>query len=89
MRIRYLSQLLLILLSLSPLAIADQRGPAVPDYHADKIADGVYVIHGPLGVPSLENQGIINNSGFVHRAFLIAVRQSTRDISTRGGESLP
>ncbi len=42
-----------------------QRGPDIPDYTADKVAEGVYVIHGPLGVPSVENRGFINNPAFV------------------------
>jgi glyoxylase-like metal-dependent hydrolase (beta-lactamase superfamily II) len=54
---------LLWTLALSP-AMA-QRGPALPDYPAEQVADGVYVIHGPLGVPSVENRGFINNPAFV------------------------
>ncbi|MEW8156190.1 MAG: hypothetical protein AB2765_16580, partial [Candidatus Thiodiazotropha endolucinida] len=65
MLIRYLPQLLFFSILLSSYAIAGERGPAVPDYPADRIADGVYVIHGPLGVPSVENQGFMNNPGFV------------------------
>lgn len=47
------------------LSIAAERGPAVPDYPADKLIDGVYVIHGPLGEPSVENQGFMNNPAFI------------------------
>ena len=55
--------ILCLLLLISP-AMA-QRGPALPDYPAEQVAEGVYVIHGPLGVPSVENQGFINNPAFV------------------------
>ena len=54
---------LCLLLLISP-AMA-QRGPGLPDYPAEQVAEGVYVIHGPLGVPSVENQGFINNPAFV------------------------
>ncbi|MET0009250.1 MAG: MBL fold metallo-hydrolase [Candidatus Thiodiazotropha sp. 6PLUC9] len=56
--------LTIIILSHSILAVAE-RGPAVPDYTAEEIAKGVYVIHGPLGVPSVENLGFMNNPAFV------------------------
>ncbi|MCU7914925.1 MAG: MBL fold metallo-hydrolase [Candidatus Thiodiazotropha sp. (ex Gloverina cf. vestifex)] len=54
---------LLLLAMLTP-AMAE-RGPAIPDYPTKQVAEGVYVIHGPLGVPSVENQGFINNPAFV------------------------
>ena len=38
---------------------------SVPDYPAEEVAPGVFVIHGPLGVPSVENRGFINNPAFV------------------------
>jgi len=37
----------------------------VRDYPLSKIAPNTYVIHGPLGYPSVENQGFMNNPGFV------------------------
>lgn len=37
----------------------------VRDYPLTKIAAHTYVIHGPLGYPSPENQGFMNNPGFV------------------------
>lgn len=45
-------------------AVAD-RGPALPDYPADEVASGVYVIHGPMDFPSPDNQGFMNNPAFV------------------------
>ncbi len=45
--------------------LAEGRGPAVPDYPAEQVADGVFVIHGPLGYPSPENQGFMNNPAFL------------------------
>jgi len=37
----------------------------VRDYPVDQIAPNTYVIHGPLGFPTVENQGFMNNPGFV------------------------
>ncbi|MBT2970045.1 MAG: hypothetical protein B6D72_10890 [gamma proteobacterium symbiont of Ctena orbiculata] len=62
---RCLPRLLFISLLFTLPAMAAERGPAVSDYPAERIAEDVYVIHGPLGVPSVENQGFINNPGFV------------------------
>ena len=44
---------------------ASQAGEQVRDYPLAKIAAHTYVIHGPLGYPSVENQGFMNNPGFV------------------------
>jgi glyoxylase-like metal-dependent hydrolase (beta-lactamase superfamily II) len=57
--------LLLLLPLLFSTAFAETRGPALPDYPADQVADGVYVIHGPVAFPSPENQGFMNNPAFV------------------------
>lgn len=38
---------------------------ALPDYPAKKVAEHTWVIHGPLGLPSKENQGFMNNPAFV------------------------
>ncbi len=58
------SQILALLLPALALA-ADPRGPAVPDYPADEVAAGIYVIHGPRDYPTPENQGFMNNPAFV------------------------
>ncbi len=59
---RFLSLLLLLALSVSVQA---RKGPAVPDYPLDRVAEGVYVIHGPLTTPNPQNQGFMNNPAFV------------------------
>jgi len=46
-------------------SFALQRGPALPDYPAEQVTDVVYVIHGPLGEPSVQNQGFMNNPAFI------------------------
>lgn len=43
------------------LAAAWAAGQELPDYSVDKLTDRVYVIHGPLGLPSPQNQGFMNN----------------------------
>jgi len=49
----------------SSLVLAAERGPAVPDYPAEQVAARTYVIHGPVGYPSPQNQGFMNNPAFV------------------------
>ena len=39
--------------------------PPIPDYTPDKIGEEAWVIHGPLGMPSVKNQGFMNNPGIV------------------------
>ena len=53
------------LLFLPPLSALAETGPAVPDYPTDRVAENIYVIHGPLGLPNPDNQGFMNNPGFV------------------------
>lgn len=48
-----------------PLSAAGAAENPVRDYPADRIAAHTYVIHGPLGEPSVANQGFMNNPGFV------------------------
>jgi glyoxylase-like metal-dependent hydrolase (beta-lactamase superfamily II) len=48
------------------VAIAMQIGPPIRgEWAPDKVAEDVYVIHGPLGVPTPENQGFMNNPAFI------------------------
>jgi glyoxylase-like metal-dependent hydrolase (beta-lactamase superfamily II) len=58
-----LARHLLILLAFvaSPGFAADM----VRDYPASQISPRTYVIHGPLGYPSVKNQGFMNNPAFV------------------------
>jgi len=42
-----------------------QANEEVRDYPLTQVAPHTYVIHGPLGYPSVENQGFMNNPGFV------------------------
>lgn len=59
--LRYLLVLFLVsLTSFSAVAANEVR-----DYPLTKIAAHTYVIHGPLGYPSPENQGFMNNPGFI------------------------
>lgn len=52
--------LLLTLLTANPCLAAEMR-----DYAPVRVADRTWVIHGPLGDPSVENQGFMNNPAFV------------------------
>ena len=55
-----------ICLALLPLiSNAADRGPDVPDYPANKVAENIYVIYGPINMPNPENQGFMNNPGIV------------------------
>lgn len=48
------------------VAVAVQMGPKIRgEWTPEQVADGVYVIHGPLGVPTPENQGFMNNPAFL------------------------
>lgn len=56
---------IILLLAFTGIVNAADRGPALPDYPADQVAENVYVIHGPLQTPNPENQGFMNNPGIV------------------------
>ncbi len=45
----------------------------VRDYPAEQVAPRTWVIHGPLGDPSVENQGFMNNPAFVVTAAGVVV----------------
>lgn len=52
-----------LLLSISTFTLfADDQ---VRDVVPDRLTETTWVIHGPLGYPSVENQGFMNNPGFV------------------------
>lgn len=60
-----LAQLCLTLCLVALASFTAQAAEAVRDYPLSKVAPHTYVIHGPLGYPSVENQGFMNNPGFV------------------------
>ena len=57
--------LIAVLLLASSAVFAEKAPPIKASYTADQVADGVYVIHGPLEYPTPENQGFMNNPAFV------------------------
>jgi glyoxylase-like metal-dependent hydrolase (beta-lactamase superfamily II) len=57
--------LLLIAFQLFAVSVLAARGRDLPDYQAEEVAPGVFVIHGPLDYPNPENRGFINNPAFV------------------------
>ncbi len=62
---RTLLSLFVLLSFVSQVALAEKSPPLKARYTAKKVADAVFVIHGPKGVPSPENQGFMNNPAFV------------------------
>jgi glyoxylase-like metal-dependent hydrolase (beta-lactamase superfamily II) len=63
-------------------AMAEARGPAVPDYPADQVAPHTYVIHGPVGYPTPQNQGFMNNPAFVVTAAGVVVVDPGSSVQT-------
>ncbi len=61
-----LSRLLItcLLLLTVPLSHAN-RGAAITDHQAIRVASGVWVIHGPMEFPNPANQGFMNNPAWV------------------------
>ncbi len=45
--------------------LAEKAPPLKAAYQSMQVADEVYVIHGPKGVPSPQNQGFMNNPAFI------------------------
>ncbi|MCU0810206.1 MAG: MBL fold metallo-hydrolase [Thiobacillaceae bacterium] len=58
---------LITLLATLAFCTAAVAGPkdVVRPYPAEKVSDGFFVIHGPQGVPSVENQSFMNNPAWV------------------------
>lgn len=54
-----------LLLCITINAFATEKGPAIQDYPFEKVSNNAWVIHGPLGLPSVKNQGFMNNPGIV------------------------
>ena len=55
----------LTLLVATSLSWAAPKGAPVRDYSFEQVAKNTWVIHGPLGLPNVENQGFMNNPGMV------------------------
>lgn len=55
----------MLFLCLLALLAASPRAAEVRDHDAVRVAAHTWVIHGPLGDPSVENQGFMNNPAFV------------------------
>ena len=45
--------------------VADKAPPIQQSYKSDLVAENVYVIHGPITLPSPKNQGFMNNPTFI------------------------
>lgn len=59
-------RLAMVLAILAPVSCSKTEGPAIArDFPLTRISDRVYVIHGPNEDPGKDNQGFINNPGFV------------------------
>ena len=50
---------------LAATSLAGEAGPITAKYVPQEVARDTYVIHGPTGRPSPENQGFMNNPGFI------------------------
>lgn len=70
---RIFLSLFVVLSFFSQNVMADKAPPLKAAYQAKRVADDVFVIHGPKGVPSPENQGFMNNPAFVVTAEGVAV----------------
>lgn len=56
---------LLRIIAMSVLLVSSGFAAELREYPPVKVAPHTWVIHGPLGDPSVENQGFMNNPGFV------------------------
>ncbi|OGI42077.1 MAG: hypothetical protein A2150_07980 [Candidatus Muproteobacteria bacterium RBG_16_64_11] len=63
---RRIPLVILILAVLTVAACSRSKGPPLAgDYPLTRLTDHVYVIHGPNDLPTKQNQGFMNNPGFV------------------------
>jgi hypothetical protein len=60
-----MKKLLLILTAVFLVTTVIWLSQSSEKYRFDKIADNVYVIHGPLDEPNPENRGFMNNPGLI------------------------
>lgn len=56
---------LLVCLSVSAQSLSAATGAPVKDYPFEQVAENTWVIHGPLDMPNVSNQGFMNNPGIV------------------------
>jgi len=56
---------LLACLSVSGQSLSAATGGPVKDYPFEQVAENTWVIHGPLDMPNVSNQGFMNNPGIV------------------------
>lgn len=56
---------LMIIASLLVTSVHAAPNDTIRDYSVDRIAPNTYVVHGPLGEPSVANQGFMNNPAWV------------------------
>lgn len=57
--------LAVFLLWLHAVGLGNAAAAEIRDYAAEQVAPRTWVIHGPLGDPSVDNQGFMNNPAFV------------------------
>ncbi len=57
--------LLLLVFAVGAANAERKADPLRGDWTADRVAPGVYVIHGPTELPSPQNQGFMNNPAFI------------------------
>ncbi len=58
--------LVILILAVSLVACSRSKGPAIEgDFPLARLTEHVYVIHGPNDIPTKQNQGFMNNPGFV------------------------
>ena len=55
----------LVCLSISAQSLSAATGAPVKDYPFEQVAENTWVIHGPLEMPNVSNQGFMNNPGIV------------------------
>ncbi len=60
----YFSVFVVLLCVFAPVSLWAQS-VVIKDYPVDKVSPNVYVLHGPTAVPNADNQGFMNNPGFV------------------------
>jgi glyoxylase-like metal-dependent hydrolase (beta-lactamase superfamily II) len=64
MNVTRILSILILIIALTPLA-AFSAGEIVRDYPVSRVGDSTYVIIGPMGYPSVENQGFMNNPAWI------------------------